>query len=82
MPTITYLIIGINGIKVKKTSIIGNIARKKLNFVYLGNVNEREITYCPKCNNELIVRLGFTIIKNNLKNGKCPNCGYLLPGVF
>ncbi len=55
-----------------------------LNHVYVGNVptEKAENTYCPKCNELLIERAGFGIIKNNLKNGKCPNCSANIAGVW
>ena len=52
------------------------IAREKLNFVYVGNIppsNDFDNTYCPKCGEELIVRYGFHIVKYNLSKDKtCP----------
>lgn len=49
------------------------IAQKKLVFVYLGNVTEGNNTFCPKCNEKLIIRLGYNIT-NYTENGKCPKC--------
>ena len=49
-----------------------------LKFVYSGNmpgqVGNTENTYCPKCNEPLIERIGFRIKKNHLKDGACPKC--------
>jgi len=53
-----------------------------LNYIYFGNVNFPSITYCPECNEELIVRSGFNVTKNILKQGKCPNCNTKIAGVF
>ncbi|MBF0544429.1 MAG: AmmeMemoRadiSam system radical SAM enzyme [Candidatus Riflebacteria bacterium] len=55
-----------------------------LNYVYTGNVpgHEGNHTYCPKCKNTIIERLGFQILKNNLNAGKCPSCGEVIPGVW
>ncbi len=61
------------------------IARETgLNYAYLGNVpgHEGENTYCPKCNEVVIGRVGFHIIKNGLKKGACPTCGHRIPGVW
>ncbi len=61
------------------------IAKKVgLNYVYLGNVfsNDRENTYCPKCNTLLIERHGFKIVKNNLVDGRCPVCKTKISGFF
>ena len=55
-----------------------------LHYVYLGNVpgHEGENTYCPGCNELLIRRAGFHIVKNVLKAGSCPRCGRAIPGVW
>ena len=52
-----------------------------LRYVYIGNVLEEEKTYCCKCARSLISRLGFALVENNLKNGKCPDCGRALEGL-
>jgi pyruvate formate lyase activating enzyme len=53
------------------------VAKKELDYVYIGNVAETVYndTYCPKCETLLIDRLGFNIEKYNIKDGKCPKCG-------
>jgi len=54
-----------------------------LKYVYVGNVpHEDENTYCPHCKYKLVERFGFSILKNNIKNGVCPNCGYKVEGVW
>ena len=52
-----------------------------LNYVYTGNRpgDEGENTYCPKCRETVVLRSGFEILKNNLADGKCGNCGKRLP---
>jgi len=60
------------------------VARKEvgLNYVYLGNVlgHRFENTYCPNCNELLIKRFGFDIVKWNLaKDMRCPACGHNIP---
>lgn len=54
-----------------------------LKYAYIGNIllENTENTYCPKCNELLIERRGFTITKNNLKDGKC-KCSELIPGIW
>jgi pyruvate formate lyase activating enzyme len=52
-----------------------------LRYVYIGNVLEQEKTYCHKCCRVLISRLGFDVIENNLRDGKCPDCNSALEGV-
>jgi len=55
-----------------------------LHYVYLGNVpgNEGEHTYCPGCGEVLIKRIGYHILKNAIKAGKCSVCGHVIPGVW
>lgn len=55
-----------------------------LEYVYLGNLpgHPAESTYCPKCEKLLIDRKGYSIIRNEIKNGKCPDCGHKIPGLF
>jgi len=53
-----------------------------LNFVYIGNVpgHPAENTYCPSCNELLIKRFSFEIVKWNLtKDMRCPVCGREIP---
>ena len=55
-----------------------------LQYVYLGNVMQKgaDDTYCPKCGALLIERQGYTILRNNIKDGKCPKCGHKIYGVW
>lgn len=55
-----------------------------LKYVYIGNVpgNEYENTYCPKCGKLLIKRVGFSVLENNIVNGKCKFCGEKIEGVW
>lgn len=49
-----------------------------LKYVYLGNIitETKENTYCPKCNNLAIRRIGYqTEILGVDKKGKCAECG-------
>lgn len=54
-----------------------------LNFVYIGNmrVERGQSTICPKCKEEVIIRDGYTILKNEIRDGKCP-CGEKIPGIW
>lgn len=47
-----------------------------LKYVYVGNLHntDKENTYCPKCGQLAIERLGYNITKYD-KNGRCPKCG-------
>ncbi|MCX6777368.1 MAG: AmmeMemoRadiSam system radical SAM enzyme [Candidatus Micrarchaeota archaeon] len=49
-----------------------------IEYPYVGNVpgHPGENTYCPKCNEQVIERSGFSVSRMNLAKGnKCPNCG-------
>jgi len=48
-----------------------------LKYVYVGNVWEPslETTYCPRCNEALIVRDGYRVVKAKIKDGRCSRCG-------
>jgi len=55
-----------------------------LRYVYLGNVpgSDGEHTYCYSCNNPLIQRFGFGVLKNVIRpDSTCPHCGAQLDGV-
>jgi len=57
------------------------LAKKHLQYVYLGNVNDEihSSTYCPKCGETIIVRNRYnTSIQNLDKNSRCTNCGTAL----
>jgi pyruvate formate lyase activating enzyme len=53
-------------------------------YVYSGNVpgEERESTFCYKCNARLIHRWGFDVASNRMVDGKCPECGTKMDGVW
>jgi pyruvate formate lyase activating enzyme len=53
------------------------IACKKLNYVYLGNIHTSDggNTLCPKCSAVLIKRFGYQTSLLNLSGGKCTKCG-------
>jgi len=55
-----------------------------LNYVYIGNVASKEgqNTYCPGCKKLLIERSGYTILKNRLRFGRCPDCSKEIYGVW
>ena len=53
------------------------IGKKKLKYVYIGNIpgHKGENTYCHKCGELLIERIGFTIMKDKTRDGNtCPQC--------
>jgi len=55
-----------------------------LKYVYIGNVpgHRGEKTICPACGGIVIDRQGFFVVENNLKEGKCGNCGEEIAGVW
>ncbi|MDD5116173.1 MAG: AmmeMemoRadiSam system radical SAM enzyme [Candidatus Omnitrophica bacterium] len=60
-----------------------NIAKSAgLEYVYIGNVpgHPLESTYCPRCGKILVKRIGYKILENNIKDGKCVFCGNEIAG--
>ena len=57
---------------------------KGLNYVYTGNVHDADgdTTYCPQCNEAIIVRDWYEILYWNLKSSACGACGAHISGVF
>jgi pyruvate formate lyase activating enzyme len=55
-----------------------------LRFVYLGNVqgHRLENTYCCECEALLIQRWGLRVRERRLDQGRCPDCGRTVPGVW
>jgi pyruvate formate lyase activating enzyme len=55
-----------------------------LKFVYIGNVpgSKASNTYCPECGKLLVERLGYTITRNHVVNGKCEFCEEKIAGVW
>jgi pyruvate formate lyase activating enzyme len=53
-------------------------------YVYAGNVpmHSGENTYCHNCRDMLIRRIGYKVESNRINNGKCPECGTAIPGVW
>ena len=54
-----------------------------LQFVYEGNVPGEggENTLCPACAAVLIRRYGHQVLANHLRDGRCPACNTVIPGV-
>ncbi len=54
-----------------------------LKYIYIGNVHGwGSDTYCHECKKLLIKREGFSVIKDNLKSGRCIFCNAIIPGIF
>jgi hypothetical protein len=53
-------------------------------YVYVGNVpgHKLENTYCHVCGELMIERYIFEIMRNRIKDGKCPKCNAVIPGRF
>jgi pyruvate formate lyase activating enzyme len=64
----------------KKAREIGRA--QGLRYIYLGNVRDRSDTLCPECGAVLIERSVFRTLANRMKQGRCPECGADIPGVW
>lgn len=55
-----------------------------LKYVYVGNIlhSEGHTTFCPNCKTPLIKRAWHDVIENRIKDGKCPKCSTVIPGIF
>ena len=54
-----------------------------LRYVYEGNVfSEGAHTGCPGCGKTLIRRSWHSVLEDHLEDGRCPQCGELIPGVW
>lgn len=55
-----------------------------LNYCYVGNVHsiEGQTTYCPNCNEPVIIRDWHSVLDNKVKEGKCYKCGNKIAGVY
>ncbi len=54
-----------------------------LRYVYEGNIpGEGEDTSCPSCRKILVKRIGFSVLENRVKEGKCGFCGAKVDGVW
>mgnify|MGYP001373160423 CR=1 FL=1 len=52
-----------------------------LRYVYLGNVDKGNNTYCYECGKLLIERFGYSIKTYRVKEGRCPDCQTPIDGV-
>jgi pyruvate formate lyase activating enzyme len=55
-----------------------------LHYTYTGNIpgHAGESTYCPGCKKVVIKRVGYSILANEVKNGKCRFCGATIKGIW
>jgi pyruvate formate lyase activating enzyme len=60
--------------------------RAGLRYIYPGNIpgafGDKEGTRCPNCHALVIGRTGFRVTSYRLIDGKCPDCGNAIPGVW
>jgi len=68
----------------KTLQMARDIAKEEgLHYVYVGNVpGMDEDTFCPGCKTLLISRIGYLVKTNRLANGRCPDCGTSIAGVW
>lgn len=55
-----------------------------MKYITIGNVpgHKYNSTFCPNCEKRIIHRVHFTVLSNNIVNGKCKFCGYAIYGVW
>jgi pyruvate formate lyase activating enzyme len=55
-----------------------------IKYVYIGNVAglDSENTYCPKCHEIIVERMGYSILQKNIEMGNCKKCGEKISGVW
>jgi pyruvate formate lyase activating enzyme len=61
-----------------------NIARTKLDYVYIGNIQSGDYcnTYCPNCSTLLIDRNSSQISSERLQENKCSKCNKVIYGRY
>lgn len=54
-----------------------DIAKRRLKYVYVGNLlnEETNTSFCPNCKNPVVIRRGYETKKPKIKEGKCEMCG-------
>ncbi len=70
---------------VEKLKEIYKVAKKYLNFVYIGNLweEEYETTVCPKCGNVVIRRRGYEVDTSGMtEEGECAKCGFQIARIY
>ncbi len=55
-----------------------------LKYVYISNLapHEGNHTYCGACHKAVITRLGFKVLHQEIRDGRCGHCGKALPGIW
>lgn len=55
------------------------IAKKRINYVYLGNVSGESSTRCANCGSMLVQRFRYSVKVANYSDGTCTSCGKPVP---
>ena len=55
-----------------------------LKYVYIGNLAQADaaVTRCPQCGQMVVERTGYRLKTNRLRQGRCPDCGTAIAGVW
>lgn len=62
---------------------LAEVARRHLQFVYVGNLGLEETnTLCPGCGSLLVRRAGYSVRLEGIKSGNCRKCGKPVPIVL
>ncbi|MGQ9614961.1 MAG: AmmeMemoRadiSam system radical SAM enzyme [Spirochaetota bacterium] len=53
-------------------------------YATIGNVPGHRLnsTFCPNCGAVLVSRVHFHVLEINIKDGRCSECGYEIPGIW
>ncbi len=79
----SYKLINLAPTPLEKLEEAYKIAKEAgLKYVYIGNVpgHPAESTYCPDCGHNVVKRIGYEILENNIIDGKCKFCGNRIVG--
>lgn len=80
-----YKLIDLSPTPVSSLILARDIAKRVgLKYVYVGNIPQHlgEDTICPVCSKLLIKRVGYTVLENNIINGKCRFCSAKISGIW
>ena len=80
-----YKLIALSPTSIKKLEQAYTIAKEVgLNYVTIGNVpgHMYNSTFCPYCKKRLIARRHFSVLENNIEDGRCKFCTKEIPGIW
>jgi pyruvate formate lyase activating enzyme len=79
-----YKMLDKNTTQIKTLKRAYNMGKKYgLNYIYFGNVDVPDITYCPECRYDIVVRHRYEVVKNEITDkGTCPKCNTPIAGVW